>query len=94
MYKRYYDGYGSQRNNADRGEIIVPQKNPTYETFEAKNKEEEITVTAKQGGILGTKLELDDLILIGLLIFLLQGNDETDPILLIVVGYILISEIL
>ncbi len=94
MYKRYYDGYGSHRNNVDRGEIIVPEKSHTYEDNEVKIEEKpcEIEIASKPGGILGSSLELDDLILIGLLIFLLQGSDETDPILLIVIGYLLISE--
>ena len=97
MYKRYYDGYGSQRNSIDRGQIIVPEKsNDTYEIKEDINdaKSEEITITKKSNGLLEKPLELDDLILIGLLIFLLKGSDETDPILIIIVGYLLISEIL
>lgn len=96
MYKRYYDGYGSQRNNVDRGEIIVPENSHTYEDNEVKAEEKtgEIAIASKPSGVLGSSLELDDLILIGLLIFLLQGSDEADPILLIVIGYLLISEIL
>ncbi len=95
MYKRYYDSYGSQRGSVDRGEIIVPEKNLTYENNEIKAEEaNEIEIASKRSGFLGTSLEIDDIILIGLLIFLLQGNDETDPILLIVIGYLLISEIL
>ena len=95
MYKRYYDSYGSQRSNIDRGEIILPEKSRTYENNEMKAEEaNEIAIASKSSGFLGTSLEIDDLILIGLLIFLLQGNDETDPILLIVIGYLLISEIL
>ena len=93
MYKRYYDGYGSHRNNIDQGEIIVPEKNNvTYESNE--NTASDITTSATANNMSKNSFEIDDLILIGLLIFLLKGCDEPDPIMIIVVGYLIISEIL
>ena len=96
MYKRYYDGYGSHRNTAGGGQIIVPEKSAdTYENKEEKKCTcEDIEISKKADCVTGKSLELDDLILIGLLIFLLKGSDETDPIMIIVIGYLLLSEIL
>lgn len=99
MYKRYYDGYGSARVRNDMGEIIVPKANEqnTYEIqpqshFDESNKQ--IEISSKEKGILGTSLDIDDLILIGVLLFLLYDSDDNDPVLLIIIGYLLLSEIL
>ena len=96
MYKRYYDGYGSQRSNANSSQIIVPeQSTDTYQIKEEIKICPTDTVINKSSDCAKEKsFELDDLILIGILIFLLKGSDEADPILIIVIGYLLISEIL
>ena len=100
MYKRYYDGYGSARVKNDVGEIIVPKTNiqNTYEIPENshcdKATNNQIEISSKGKGILGSSLDIDDLILIGVLLFLLYDSDDNDPVLIIIIGYLLLSEIL
>ncbi len=99
MYKRYYDGYGSARVKNDAGEIIVPKSNSqnTYEIQENSHFDEtdnQIEISSKGKGFLGSSLDIDDLILIGVLLFLLYDSDDNDPVLLIIIGYLLLSEIL
>lgn len=99
MYRRYYDGYAHAKPDSDTGEIIVP-KSPTEDTYDNESKistaddTQMIEISSKRNGILGMHLEIDDLILIGILLFLLSDSDDNDPILLIVIGYLLLSEIL
>ncbi|MBR5504808.1 MAG: hypothetical protein IKV73_00670 [Clostridia bacterium] len=99
MYRRYYDGYGSARVKNDVGEIIVPKSNMqnTYEIQENSHCDEpnnQIEISSKGKGFLGSSLDIDDLILIGVLLFLLYDSDDNDPVLLIIIGYLLLSEIL
>ncbi len=102
MYRRYYDGYGKVRNNSDPGEIIVPQRSDT--TY-GDNRQNPIAITSgddcceiqkcdNKKGILGLDCELDDLLLIGVLLFLLWDSENADPILIIIIGFIFLSEIL
>ena len=92
MYKRYYDGYGSQRKSPGTGQIIIPEK--SNDTYECRESSDETAIAKKNDCVTEKSFELDDLILIGLLIFLIKGSDEVDPILIIVIGYLLLSEIL
>ena len=99
MYRRYYDGYGSARVKNDVGEIIVPKSNiqNTYEIQENSHCDKpnnQIEISSKGKGFLGSSLDIDDLILIGVLLFLLYDSDDNDPVLLIIIGYLLLSEIL
>ena len=104
MYKRYYDGYGRIRKDIDRGELIVP-KDTGLQNIEEENNEEsvissagngEISTTGKNdGGFLqGLPIELDDLILIGILLFLLYDSDNTDPIMLVIIAFLLLGDVL
>ena len=105
MYKRYYDGYHGSAALKNQGEIVVPE---SLETKEEKNESQltcaetdSIAVsgeTCKKGG-LNLPFELDDLILIGILLFLLfdkddcKKDDNNDIFLLIIVGVIIFSDI-
>lgn len=104
MYKRYYDGYQRPAESKDRGEIIVPetlcdQKEAAPQI--ASNDCGEIAVTGKGCKNLGLpfSLELDDLILIGILLFLLfdkndcQKDDDNDIFMLLIIGLIIFSDI-
>ena len=99
MYRRYYDGYGSARAKNDGGEIIVPKTNiqNTYEIAENTHCDESnkvIEIASRGKGFLGSSLDIDDLILIGVLLFLVYDCDDNDPVLLIIIGYLLLSEML
>lgn len=100
MYRRYYDGYGGARSSADTGEVIVPQSS-SESTYEAENSSvcttdnnAEIEITSRHEKKSNMSMELDDLILIGILLFLLHESDDIDPVLIIVIGYLLLSDIL
>ena len=46
------------------------------------------------GGILqGLPIELDDLILIGLLLFLLHDSDNNDPIMLVIIVFLILGDV-
>lgn len=102
MYKRYYDGYGARKAKHDPGEIIIPKSaEDTYSppvSSEITNRPAECNGQIKTAGheknnnpfsFLG---ETDDLILIGLLLFLLWDADNSDPIMLIIVGFLLFGD--
>ena len=103
MYKRYYDGYGRIRKDIDRGELIVP-KDAQLQNIEEENNGESVissvgngeisTARKNSGGILqGLPIELDDLILIGLLLFLLHDSDNNDPIMLVIIVFLILGDI-
>ena len=100
MYRRYYDGYRPTNSYADKGEIIVP-KSDSEHSSDAQvslsthpDSSDCVEITSRSGrGFLGTNLEIDDIILIGILIFLLSESDDIDPVLIIVVGYLLLADL-
>ncbi len=105
MYKRYYDGYTRPVESKDRGEIIVPQSVPAPKA-EVKNEITSVdTGDIAVSGIGGKNpfsslpFELDDLILIGILLFLLlnkdddKKDDDNDIFMLLIVGFIIFSDI-
>ncbi|MBE7049850.1 MAG: hypothetical protein E7394_03660 [Ruminococcaceae bacterium] len=100
MYRRYYDGYARVNPENDSGEVFVPHaRGDTYadnhETNNvSKNESSEITAYGQKNKSLLAGLEADDLILIGVLIFLLLNGDGEDPLMPIIIGFILISELL
>ena len=104
MYRRYYDGYRPAESK-DRGEIIVPRSVPlqkneiTPEITEAHTGDIAVTGSDCKNSILSLPFDIDDLILIGILLFLLmdRGNDnkddDNDIFMLIIVGLIIFSDI-
>lgn len=101
MYRRYYDGYRNVGGNEAAGEVIVPQTNDTYreadkQTTAITSAGDSIEVQGKSGqkGVLGLDCELDDLILIGILLFLTWDKDNVDPVMLVIIGFIFLSEFL
>ena len=108
MYKRYYDGYGTQNMPKTNGEIIVPEnlastvsKNITPSVQDEKSHNDiEISSCQEKRNFLNLPCEIDDLILIGILLFILLGNDNDDNnggndiFTLIIIGIILFSDIL
>ena len=106
MYKRYYDGYAGNGNFKNRGEVIVPE---TINECQNSNEKTELTSVAcdticqsdskcqKKG--INFPFELDDLILIGILLFLLfdkdecKNDDDNDIFMLLIIGFILFSDI-
>ena len=103
MYKRYYDGYGRVRREADQGEVIVPHspddeqchnEDRAVQLSPHSNECGDIAISGCRGGNSLFGLELDDLILVGVLIFLLMNNDGDDPLMPIIIGIILIGELL
>ncbi len=112
MYRRYYDSYGCANEKKDCGEIIIPEKltkcddDPCKSTqLEAKSCcEPEIkpccepeTRCKKGSSLLPFSIDTDDLILIGILIFLLldknRDDDDDDSFIYIILGIILLSDI-
>ena len=106
MYKRYYDGYGTQNMQKTNGEIIVPEnlastvsKNTSVQDENSHN-DIEISSCQEKRNFLNLPCEIDDLILIGILLFILLGNDNDDNnggndiFTLIIIGIILFSDIL
>ena len=107
MYKRYYDGYGRNNNTRDRGEIVVPQSLPS--PVEADENKVQITNLPQcedtsecakvQKSFLNLPFEIDDIILIGILLFLLFDKDKDDCdddnnlFMLIIIGFIVFSDI-
>ena len=97
MYKRYYDGYAKVNPENDSGEVIVPHsRGDTYE----KNGNNNVTdcnstqIAVQKNKTFLSGLESDDILLIGVLIFLLLNGDGDDPLMPIIIGFILISELL
>lgn len=104
MYRRYYDGY-SASNDGDTGEIIIPRNTDnTYladkkEITENEYEDNEITQTetascntSEKKSLFSLPGELDDIILIGLLLMLIMDSDNDDPIILIIIGFILLAD--
>lgn len=106
MYKRYYDGYSGRNMARNDGEIVVPENiSPAPETNSMPLQEQsmcnDISVTSScdKKNFLNLPCDIDDLILIGILIFVLMGNsgkddDGNDILTLIILGIILFSDIL
>ena len=102
MYKRYYDGYARVRHDKDKGEVFVPQNTAnTYKDTTCSvtnmNPEEnncQCLQPQKKKGLFSGSFEIDDLILIGILIFLLSDSDNDDPILPLIIGFLFLSELI
>lgn len=100
MYRRYYDGYGRVRNDNDSGEIITPHINENNSSEYRDNNQIGITSNEtsvcknSESGFLGLNCELDDIILIGILLFLLWDTESTDIVLLLIIGFIFLSELI
>ena len=101
MYRRYYDGYARIKPDKDSGEVIVPQS--TVENLSEKEDKtslasDDVSITSctdnKRNSLFSGKFETDDLILIGLLIFLLTQSDNDDPTLLIIIAFIFLGDFL
>lgn len=104
MYKRYYDSYGCANEKKDCGEIIIPEKlskcddNPCQCTeIEPKSCCEVETKCKKGSSLLPFSLDTDDLILIGILIFLLldknKDDDDNDNFIYIILGIVILSDL-
>ena len=107
MYKRYYDGYSGNAVVKNQGEIVVPENiSPTKdnkiqsEITSVCNNETDISVAGCKKNGSKFPFELDDLILVGILLFLLFDKDDckeddgNDIFVLLVIGIILLSDII
>lgn len=101
MYRRYYDGYARVKPDKDEGEVIVPQNtkntccdNDTSVSITSDTINTALCPDNKKGGLFSGSFETDDLILIGLLIFLLTQSDNDDPTLLIIIAFIFLGDFL
>ena len=106
MYKRYYDGYERSAAPKNNGEVVVPQ------SLNADNKDLNAEITATPADSVAVSVagnnsllssipfELDDLILIGILLFLIfdksdcKKDDDNDIFVLLIIGFIIFSDIL
>lgn len=106
MYKRYYDGYERSVPPKNNGEVVVPQ------SLNADNKDLNAEITATPADSVAVSVagnnsllssipfELDDLILIGILLFLIfdksdcKKDDDNDIFVLLIIGFIIFSDIL
>ena len=105
MYKRYYDGYNNIPQNCDKGEILIPEKvcnTPNDATVHeiCTNCRSEDLCCSKQKSFLNLPCEIDDIILIGVLLFLLldkeninNGDGGNDIFMLLIIGFILFADI-
>ena len=108
MYKRYYDGYGRVNNAAEHGEIVVPQcleseknEKEVSSQITASNLHDDISECSACGkSFLNLPFEIDDIILIGILLFLLLDKDRDDCdddnnniFILLIIGFIIFSDI-
>jgi len=105
MYKRYYDGYARNYMPKDKGEIIVPESLPVSSKEDIKpeitSSDCEITTTScdRKNSLLSLPCELDDIVLIGILLFLLfdkkkDDDSDNDIFMLLIIGFVLFSDIL
>ena len=106
MYKRYYDGYERSVPPKNNGEVVVPQ------ILNADNEDLNAEITATPADSVAVSIagnnsllssipfELDDLILIGILLFLIfdksdcKKDDDNDIFVLLIIGFIIFSDIL
>jgi len=102
VYRRYYDDYRRIPDVKSGGEIVVPQtieKNENHKVQSATPNDIAIADTGCKKSGLNLPFELDDLILIGILLFLLfdkddcKKDDNNDIFVLIIAGLILFSDI-
>ncbi len=101
MYKRYYDGYKQMPYNTpssdlgtDNDELVTIDDAKIIETTERSDASEAILNSHTHGrcseSFLGN-LQLDDIILIGLVILLLADSENLDTTLLIIIAVIFFS---
>lgn len=81
MYQRYYEGYGDN-NTIEQ----VTQQNVENQIC---TTDADIQIAKKNDGIFGS-LKLDDILLIGILIVMLN-DDCDDKLMLIIIGFLFIS---
>ena len=106
MYKRYYDGYAKVKN--ETGEIVIPQSinkascspDIASELAQSQCGETEISACGRKNSLLNLPCDADDLILIGILIFLLldkkegDADDDNNIFLILIIGFVLLSDII
>ena len=81
MYQRYYDGYNSINATEEKAEQNTLNEICTTDT--------DIQIAKKNDGIFGA-LKLDDILLIGILIVMLN-DDCDDKLMLIIIGFLFVS---
>lgn len=81
MYQRYYEGYGDNNTIEQIAEQNVINQICTTDA--------DIQIAKKNDGIFGS-LKLDDILLIGILIVMLN-DDCDDKLMLIIIGFLFIS---
>jgi len=108
MYKRYYDGYTGQNMQKSQGEIIIPENlnssnsNEAITSLTSEKPQDDISICSncENKGFLNLPCDIDDLILIGILLFVILGNNKddcdnsNDIFTLIILGIIIFSDIL
>lgn len=105
MYKRYYDSYNKSGTRQTGGEIVVPERLSTSQAevkpqvSECASDDIEISGFGTKSPLKNLPFELDDLILIGILLFLLfdkdnnKKDDNNDIFMLIIIGLVICSDI-
>ena len=88
MYQRYYDGYGRRQNDEFSEPEIIPSETLPEKICIADNN---IQISKRNEGILSS-LKLDDILLIGILLVMLN-DDCDDKLMLIIIGFLFISGI-
>ena len=100
MYKRYYDGYERAVPQKNNGEVVVPQSldsdtaDITPEITSASDNKGAVSVAGNNSLLSSLPFELDDLILIGILLFLIfdksdcKKDDDNDIFMLLIIGFI------
>lgn len=108
MYKRYYDGYSGHNMQKSEGQIIIPENlnssnsNEPIASLTSEKPQDDISIcsSCENRGFLNLPCDIDDLILIGILLFVILGNDRddcdnsNDIFTLIILGIIIFSDIL
>lgn len=107
MYKRYYDNYHSCDCGASEiGETITPRcAKDTYcaqKESEEKccpdncNEQKEIipccnNQNLEKKSLFSLPCDIDDIILIGILLLMMRDEDSSEPIIPIIIGFILLT---
>ena len=100
MYRRYYDGYGenellNREMALNSPAVITSDIEPDAGDIDKSNDLSNIEISAKSLGNSGilSSLYIDDLLLLGVLLILLS-QDCDDKLILIIIGFVFISEFL
>ena len=93
MYQRYYDGYDiyDESNECNESNEIIPAEYSVLQSDDAAISSQAPEIALFGGGenILGP-LAIDDILLIGVLLFLLHEECD-DKLMIIIIGFVLLA---